>query len=104
MIELDDETYFSKAAFDMTQIIVVLHLPLKLRIDVNDCESQQLFLFKLVIQLELCLPPRVQRVHYLLSPSYLNPTLIWPADQKLIKTEDNFTVNHRGCRWGRSLR
>ena len=79
----------------MTQVIVVVHLLVKLRVDVQDCEAQHLLFFKLVIQRELCLPARVERVGYRLSSSQLNPTLVWPADQtqegeEHIKMEENF--------------
>ena len=68
-----DMTYFSKAAVDVTQLIMVVHLMLKLRINVIDCKAENLFFFKLVIQQELGLPSRIQRVNDLFSPSHFNP-------------------------------
>ena len=71
---MSDLTYFSKATVDVTQLVMVVHLLLKLRIDVKDCEAEHLLFLKLVIQQELCLPARIQRVLYLLRSTDLNPS------------------------------
>ena len=71
---MSDLTYFSKATVDVTQLVMVVHLLLKLRIDVKDCEAEHLLFLKLVIQQELCLPPRVEGVDDLFSSSHFNPT------------------------------
>ena len=53
--------------------MVVQFLP-RIRVDVVNFKSEDLPLFELVIQQELGLPARVQRVLYLLRSTELNPS------------------------------
>ena len=66
--------YFSKTAVNMTQTVMVVQFLPRIRVDVVNCKSEDLPLFELVIQQELGLPARVQRVLYLLRSTDLNPS------------------------------
>ena len=68
----------------MTQTVMVVQFLLRIWVDVVNCKSEDLPLFELVIQQELCLPARVQRVLYLLRSTNLNPSagIFWAVEER----------------------